>query len=170
MFNYWQFPKSLQNSWKNNWTIIFKTIYLYICVDTGKVIIHNKLCLCFLEAGKNGNNKGYGGVILIDLSKTFATLNQELLILKLHAYVFDESSLKLLHSYLSSRWYRTKVSYKLSSWTKLIKSRTSRISFRASSFQYILKWFIFHSKICWRLQLCLWYTIPCLWERFKFVD
>ena len=34
----------------------------------------------------------------MDLSKVFDTLNHELLIAKLHADGFDESSLKLFHS------------------------------------------------------------------------
>ena len=34
------------------------------------------------------DNKGYGGSILMDLSKTFDTLNHDLLIAKLHAYGF----------------------------------------------------------------------------------
>ena len=57
----------------------------------------------------------------MDLSKIFDTLNHELLIEKLHAYGFDESSLKLFHSYLSNRWYRTKVNNKFSSWAELLK-------------------------------------------------
>ena len=45
-------PTISKSLWKNNWTIIFKTIYLHICVDTGKVIVHNKLYLRFLKVGK----------------------------------------------------------------------------------------------------------------------
>ena len=51
--------------------------------------------------------KGFGEAILMDLSMAFDTLNHELLISKLRAYGFDESSLKLLHSYLSNRWGRS---------------------------------------------------------------
>ena len=45
----------------------------------------------------------------MDFSEAFDTLNHELLIAKLHAYGFDESSLKLLQSYPSNKWYRTEV-------------------------------------------------------------
>ena len=56
------------------------------------------------------------------LSKAFDTLNHELfLIAVLHAYGFDESSLKLLHSYLSNRLYKTNVNSKFSSWSELSK-------------------------------------------------
>ena len=57
----------------------------------------------------------------MDLSKAFDTLNQELLIAKLHAYEFEKSSLKLLHDCLSNRWYKTNVNNKFSSWAELLK-------------------------------------------------
>ena len=38
----------------------------------------------------------------------FDTLSYELLLAKLHAYGFDESSVKLLRSYLSNRWCQQK--------------------------------------------------------------
>ena len=52
---------------------------------------------------KSLDNKGFCGVILMDLSKGFDTLNHDLLIAKLHAYGFQHDALKLLHSYLSKR-------------------------------------------------------------------
>ena len=66
------------------------------------------------------DNKGYGGAVLMDLSKAFDTLNHDLLIAKLHAYGFDKKSLKLLKSYLTNRWQRTKVNTSFSSWTELL--------------------------------------------------
>ena len=39
----------------------------------------------------------------MDLSKTFGTLNHELLIAKLTAYGFNNESLKLIQSYLTNR-------------------------------------------------------------------
>ena len=53
------------------------------------------------------DNKGHGGVVLMDLSKAFDILDHDLLIAKLHAYCFDIKILKLLHSYLTDRWQRT---------------------------------------------------------------
>ena len=67
------------------------------------------------------DNKGYGGAILMDLSKAFDVLNHELLIAKLNAYGFSHSSLKLLFSYLTDRWQRTKINYTYSSWTEIIQ-------------------------------------------------
>ena len=52
---------------------------------------------------KSLDNKGFGGAVLMDLSKAFDTLNQDLLIAKLHVYGFQHDALKLLRSYLSKR-------------------------------------------------------------------
>ena len=64
---------------------------------------------------KSLDNKGFAGAILMDLSKAFDTLNQDLLIAKQH------DALKLLQNYLSKRWHRTKVNTSFSSWEELIK-------------------------------------------------
>ena len=57
----------------------------------------------------------------MDLSKAFDTLNPDLLIAKLHAYGFDIKTLKLLHSYLTKRWQRTKVNSSFSTWLELLQ-------------------------------------------------
>ena len=66
------------------------------------------------------DKRGYGAAVLMDLSKAFDTLNYDLLIAKLHAYGFDYSALKLIKSYLSNRWQRTKINTSFSSWSELI--------------------------------------------------
>ena len=67
------------------------------------------------------NINGYGVTVLMDLSKAFDTLNHDLLIAKLHAYGFDIKTLKLLHSYLTKRWQRTKVNSSFSTWSELLQ-------------------------------------------------
>ena len=66
------------------------------------------------------DSKGYGDAVLMDLSKAFDTINHDLLIAKLHAHGFSKESLKLIKSYLSNRWQRTKVNLSFSSWSELI--------------------------------------------------
>ena len=66
------------------------------------------------------DKKGYAGAILMDLSKAFDTLNHDLLIAKLAAYGFEKSALRLIKSYLSNRWQRTKINKSYSSWSKLL--------------------------------------------------
>ena len=57
----------------------------------------------------------------MNLSKTFDTINHELLIAKLHAYGFSKSSLTLLFNYLSDRWKRTKINLSFSDWHELLQ-------------------------------------------------
>ena len=78
--------------------------------------------LSLLEKWKQTiDNKGFAGVVLMDLSKVFDTLNLELLIAKLHGYGFGKEFLMLLLSYLSSRWQRTRINTSFSSWTELLQ-------------------------------------------------
>ena len=49
------------------------------------------------------DEKGFGGAVLMDLSKAFDALNHELLTAKLSAYDFDNESLKLIRYYLTNR-------------------------------------------------------------------
>ena len=76
--------------------------------------------LSLIERWKNTLDKNrYVGAIFMDLSKAFDTINHDLLIAKLGAYGFDTESLKLVRSYLTNRFQRTKVNTSFSSWSKL---------------------------------------------------
>ena len=66
------------------------------------------------------DNKGYGGAMLMDLSKAFDTINHELLIAKLHVYGFSKEPLRLIKSYLTNRWQRTKLNTGFSKWTQIL--------------------------------------------------
>ena len=65
------------------------------------------------------DNGKLAGALLTDLSKAFDCLNHELLIAKLEAYGFDQSSLSYIYSYLSDRKQRTKVNNSYSSWSNI---------------------------------------------------
>ena len=58
------------------------------------------------------DDKGYGGAILMDLSKAFNTI-----IAILHVYGFPKESLKLIKSYLTNRLQRTKLNTGFGKWT-----------------------------------------------------
>ena len=66
------------------------------------------------------SNRGVSGALLIDLSKAFDTILQELLIAKLAAYGFDYNSLQMLQSYLSNRTQRTKTNDACSKYCKIL--------------------------------------------------
>ena len=53
----------------------------------------------------------------MDLSKAFDTINHDFLIAKLNAYDFTKNSLRLIKSYLSNCWQRTKINTSFSSST-----------------------------------------------------
>ena len=64
---------------------------------------------------------GYAGAVLMDLSKAFDTLNHDLLIAKLDMNGFDKQALRLIRSYLSKRWQRTKINQSFSSSVELLQ-------------------------------------------------
>ena len=47
-------------------------------------------------------------------------INHELLIAKMYAYGFSIDALKIVHSYLSDRWHRTKIDGSFSTWKKIL--------------------------------------------------
>ena len=57
--------------------------------------------------------------LLTDLRKVFDCLPHELLIAKLHSYGFSLNTLRLIHSYLSNRRQRTKISESYNSWEEI---------------------------------------------------
>ena len=102
---YHLFQRFLKKSSKNKWHCILIIIYLspYLCgYRKGYSAQHALLTL--IEKWKSIlDKKGFGGAILMDLSKAFDTLNHELLIAKLHAYGFSSDALVLIKSYLKDK-------------------------------------------------------------------
>ena len=89
--------------------------FLPIYVVIGKGFHTQRVLLALVETlRKSLINKVFDGVILMDLSKVFDALNHDL-IAKLHGNGFQQEALKLLYSYLSKRWHRTKVNMTFSS-------------------------------------------------------
>ena len=66
------------------------------------------------------DNQGYAGIVIMDLSKAFDTVNYELLLAKLHAYGFGKPALTMVNSYLTNRWHRTKINSSYSTWRELL--------------------------------------------------
>ena len=72
-------------------------------------------------------------VILTDLSKAFDCIGHELLIAKLNAYGFKNSSLTFIYSYLSERKRRTKISSSSGCWAEIlfgVPQGSIRLNFR----------------------------------------
>ena len=64
------------------------------------------------------NNETFGA-LLTDFFKAFDCVNHELLIAKLHAYGLDNSSLRLIHSYLNNRQQRVRIDNEFSTWSDI---------------------------------------------------
>ena len=60
------------------------------------------------------------GVIMMDLSKAFDTINHSLLTAKLDACGFSRASLKLMQNYLHNRQQRISINGSFSDWTEVI--------------------------------------------------
>ena len=77
--------------------------------------------LKMIETWKKHLDKGEKiGVILMDLSKAFDTINDSLLLAKLDAYGFSRTSLKLMQNYLCNRQQRISINGSFSDWTEVI--------------------------------------------------
>ena len=63
---------------------------------------------------------GQAAAVLTDLSKAFDCIDHELLIAKLNAYGFDNSSLTFVYSHLSERKQRTKINSSFSCWAEIL--------------------------------------------------
>ena len=79
--------------------------------------------LKMIETWKTKLNTGHKvGVIYMDLSKAFDSLNHELLIAKLKCYGLDQNAVEFFRSYLSNRYQCCKINNTLGDWRKIIAS------------------------------------------------
>ena len=78
--------------------------------------------VAMIERWKMARDKReYAAGVLLNLSKAFDTINHELLIAKMYAYGFGIDALKIIHSYLSDRWQRTKIDGEFRTWKKIMQ-------------------------------------------------
>ena len=97
---------------------IFNHFFQNCNVDFEKKINAQHCLLVLVEKCSEVLDKlGYAGILLIDLSKAFDCINNELLIAKLHAYGFSLESLTFIQSYLTKRIQRVKINSSFSEYS-----------------------------------------------------
>ena len=65
------------------------------------------------------NNGSKVGVIIMDLSKAFDSLNHDLLLAKLEAYGLDNNAVSFTRSYLTNRLQHCKINNSFIEWAKI---------------------------------------------------
>ena len=81
----------------------------YQCGFRKSFVAQNYLLYMIETIRETRDNHRVFAAVMTDLSKAFHCIFHELLVVKLHAYGFDESSLKVIISYLKNRTQTTKV-------------------------------------------------------------
>ena len=118
------FLRYLKELFSGKYQIIWIPSFQSINVDLGKDIAHNNVFCPWLKNGNvlriMGKHVKAFGLRLTDLSEAFDCFSHESLLTKLHAYGFSFSALRLIHSYLTYRKQRTKVSSSYSSWEEML--------------------------------------------------
>ena len=101
------------------YSYMFKHLSPFLCGFQKDYSMQQCLMVRIENFKKDLDKRLLAGAILTDLSKAFDCLKHDLLIAKLNAYGFDNSSLKFILSYLSERKHRTKVNNSYSSWSEV---------------------------------------------------
>ena len=142
--NYWpvvfisMFLRFLRELFKNKSRITLMTFYHLLCGYEKSSSCQYAL-LSFIGKSKMSlHKKEYARAVLMDLWKAFDTINYVLIIAKLHVYGFSKNSLKLLQSYMSDRWKKTKIVSRL-----VLSWNYFRVSSWPNFIQHVSKWFIF---------------------------
>ena len=86
------------------------------------------------------DNREYVTILSTDMNKAFDSLHPALMIQKLKAYGFSETSLNLLRSFLEGRRNRVKLQEAHSAWKEQKRGRVSaRLFLRASTLELVPK-------------------------------
>ena len=78
--------------------MIISFLSSYLCGHWKDFNIQHVLLILAENWRKSLDNKGCCSTVLMDLSKAFDTLNDDLLIAKLHGHGFQHGAVKLIHS------------------------------------------------------------------------
>ena len=106
----------MKNVFLNKYQIFFDNILSKYQYGFRKGFTTQHCLLAMLEKWKRSVDNGKAfDTLLTDLSKDFDRFDHELQIVKLNAYGFSLTALKLIYDYLSNRKQRTKINSSYSS-------------------------------------------------------
>ena len=108
-----------------NWNLFFKRERKLIFLTTGQ-------SHCFHDFRRSLKEWKIIGMMLIDLQKAFDTIDHEILLQKLKAIKFSESTIKWFKSYLSERIFLVNIKNKLSDFGEISCGITTGVDFRIS--------------------------------------
>ena len=91
-----------------------------ISVAFGKGSVPNTLIAMIGKWHQSLDSGGQAAAVLTGLWKAFDRIDHELLIAKLNAYEFDNSSLTFIYLYLFERKQRTKLNSSFSCWAEIL--------------------------------------------------
>ena len=94
---------------------VYNISFLYINAVFVRIIVFNTASYDW-KMGKNVDDGGVFGTLLIDLSKAFDCVPHDFIIAKLEAYDFHIDTLKLIHDYWSDIKQKVKVNYAYRLW------------------------------------------------------
>ena len=97
-----------------------KTFSPYLCGFTKNRNVQYSLLKMIENCKKQLGNGEKVGVIFMDLSKAFDTINHSSLLAKLKVYGFSNQALRLLQSYLCNRFQGSIINGSFSSWNEVI--------------------------------------------------
>ena len=106
------------------------------------------------------NNGPKIGLVIMDLSKAFDSLNHELLLTKINVYGLDSNSVIFMKSYLINRLERCKINNSFSEWGKVLTG-VPQDSILGPLFFNISLNDIF-SRV-WPCKLCRWQCFVYIW-------
>ena len=86
------------------------------------------------------------GSILLNLSKAYDCLKDDLLLPKIQPYGFSKESIRLLLSYLTNRTQRIKISSTFSDWTNIVKGIPQTSILGPLLFNISINYFLFSAK------------------------
>ena len=121
----------------------------------GKIINMQSCLLRLIEYWKVIQNNGSKvGVIIMDSSKAFNSLNHELLLTKLKAYGSDNNLVIFMKNYLTNRLQRCKINTSFSVWEKVLVGVLQRSVLGALLFNIILNDIFFITSEVSPCKLC----------------